>query len=522
MPGNPRRGDIATVARSLKRFGQHSPIVVQRTTGEILIGNHRHKAALSLGWTEIAVLFTDDDRETAIARALADNRSHDNGTYDSAELAELIAEANEADGSLLIDAGFGADEVEALLALSVVNSEPESEVPVKRSKETTQSDEEETTESDEVQIEKVAKKQRDTEERPEYTGEIGDSRLFVGDCLDVLEDIPTGTFHSVVTDPLGGISKERAKGEEGYARWTPGVEFWKEIIRVTKPGAYVAVMAGPATFHRVAVACEDAGMVMQDTLAWLFTGGMTHGLDIGQRVDKREGGDGKPWFKNLATMSEEAKADFLSKHPNDWYGWSTGLKPAWKPILLFRTPFSGSSIDSVVKNGVGAINIDGCRIGGEERAATVGWIDRSDDGAHGYGIKRQTISAGKTDLGRWPSDVVVDEEVAIEIGDSARFFLCSASSKKERNAGMPPGKVNDHPTVRPVDLMRWLVRLITPPGGTVLDPFCGSGTTGVAAVDEGFGFVGIDKNEEWITDIAKHRIAEARLEVARRTKKGSK
>lgn len=526
MTGNPRRGDVEAVAKSLKRLGQHRPIVVQRSTGEILVGNHTYLAAVSLGWDEIAVLFTDDDRETAVARALADNRTHEAGTYDSTELAAMIAEIGEADRSLLDDAGFARDEIEALLAVAGASVEPDvddnskHQPPVAPNDQVSHHDE---APADDIDVERVEPRQRQESQFDPYDGEAGDSRLFVGHCLDVLAEFPDKCVDSVITDPLGGVSTERTtKDDLGEGWWgsVPGPDFWREILRVMKPGAHCAVIADTTNFHRVAIAAEEAGLEMRDTLVWLYGHGQAMGVDVGMKVDKRMGGDGRPYFKTISGMTDSQREEFIaSRSDNRWDGWSSALKPAWKPILLLRRkPTAGSIASSVIAHGTGAINIDGCRIDSEERQASVYWINTRESKIEGHGneIIKTRVATGKTTLGRWPSNVVVDEEVYVDLGTSARYFLCASARRSERDAGLPAGRANDHPKVRPADLMRWLVRLLTPPGGVVLDPFCGSGSTGVAATSEGMGFVGIDRNERWITDIARFRLADAKARVAQK------
>jgi site-specific DNA-methyltransferase (adenine-specific) len=509
MKGNPRRGDVDSVAKSLERFGQHRPIVVQQATGEILIGNHTHKAAIQLGWTEIAVLYTDDDRETAVARSLADNRTHDNGKYDNAELASLLAEVSETDNSLLLDAGFAGDEITALLQLAsasagaLLEESAETKKPV---------------EVKEVEV----PEQEMTVSKVEGVTPGATSELFVGNCLELLAEYADNTFDSCVTDPLGGIKPAGERMVEAdlgdnWWRWVPGPDFWSEIKRVVKPGGYVAVLAGTTTWHKVAVAAEDGGLELRDTLMWLFGTGMPTGIDIGMQVDRRSGGDGDPYFKQISGMTDEQRESWLENHGEDnpWYGWSTALKPAWKPILLFRVkPHKGSAAESVMKWGTGAMNIDACRVESGERDAMASYRNTSDSiaGGHGAEVSKTRVVTGKTTLGRWPATVVVDEEAAEEIGDVARFFVTPPARQAERNVGLPLGVKNDHPRVRPVELMKWLVRLVTPPGGVVLDPFCGSGTTGVAAVEEGMGFVGIDRNERWVSEIAEYRLAKAKEE----------
>lgn len=516
MKGNPRRGRVDAVARSLTRFGQHKPIVVQRSSGEILIGNHTYLAAKSLGWDRIAVLFTDDDRETAVARSLADNRTHEGGSYDNAELAALLAEVNETDESLLKDAGFVDAEVDALLQLIATDEPPTGEPVAPVADAVTR---------EEITVERVEPKARRAAEPVQFDGEPGDAQLFLGDCLDVLADLPADTFHACITDPLGGVAPKGVRTSDtgfGDNEWNgvPGPAFWQEIARVTRPGGWVVVLAATKSWHRLAVAAEQAGLEMRDTLMWLYTTGMTDGLDIGQAVDRKQGGTGDAYFRKAGSMTDAQREAWLAERPetNPWYGWSTAMKPAWKPILLMRKPPKQSAADSAMQWGTAVLNIDATRVDGGERDAMASWRDEPVGDEHGGALARNRVVTGKTTLGRWPANVIVDEDVAVDLGDTARFFVCSAASKSERNDGLV-GVDNDHPVVRPVSLMRWLCRLVCPEDGVILDPFCGTGTTGVAAVEEGFGFVGIDRNERWITQIAEARIAEARLRQSKKARR---
>lgn len=274
------------------------------------------------------------------------------------------------------------------------------------------------------------------------------------------------------------------KGLRGFQRWT---ERWaREVYRVLKPGAYIVVCGAPRSHHRMMAGLEDAGFEIRDCLAWLF-------------------GQGFPKSLNFPD------------------GWGTALKPAHEPIALARKPFKGSVGKNREAHGTGALNIDGCRIGNEESA---------------YGEK--------TVVGRWPANVCLDESAAAmldeqsgelvsganptrrwsdkfrntygtfkgqaecrpargkDIGGASRFYYVAKPSNAEREAGLT-GR-NLHPTVKPVELMRWLVRLVTPPGGLVLDPFAGSGTTGMACAYEGMRFVGIEREAEYVA-VAERRIA---------------
>jgi DNA modification methylase/transcriptional regulator with XRE-family HTH domain len=185
-----------------------------------------------------------------------------------------------------------------------------------------------------------------------------------------------------------------------------------------------------------------------------------------------------------------------------WNGWGTALKPALEPITVARKPLIGTVAENVLQHGTGAINVDGCRVGGEMGPDRAEGKPRRTDNTK-YGKANETINP-QSPLGRWPANFIHDgsEEATNLLGDSARFFYCAKASKKDRGE-------NHHPTVKPTDLMRYLCRLVTPPNGIVLDPFMGSGSTGKAAVLEGFGFVGIEREAEYI-DIAKARIIKSK------------
>lgn len=304
--------------------------------------------------------------------------------------------------------------------------------------------------------------------------------IHTGDCREVLREYPDNHFDSIVTDPPYGIDY----AAKGWDHGIPGEVFWREILRVAKPGAHLLAFGGTRTFHRLTCAIEDADWSVRDCLMWLH-------------------GQGFPKSHNLT---------------GDWQGWGTALKPAWEPIIVARKPLDGTVAATTLKYGTGALNIDGCRVPGE------------------------TVD----DPARWPANLVTDgsgEAVAGLPGAAARFYYCAKASVADREEGLddlPYGTLaysggaqgaegrgedtytegqgiglnnlkrrkNTHPTVKPTDLMRYCIRLCTQPGGLVLDPFCGSGSTGKAALLEGARFVGID------LDPNHARIAEARCKHA--------
>lgn len=284
---------------------------------------------------------------------------------------------------------------------------------------------------------------------------------------------------------------ESAEGHRRFRAWT--AEWAAEVYRVLKPGAHILVSGSPRAYHRMASGLEDAGFEIRDSLSWIFGQGFPKSLNLGE-------------------------------------GRGTALKPGWEPIVLGRKRLGHMTTTAcVAEHGTGALNIDGCRVGdyvGGDAAARLG--------AKAYIDNNSTF--GKS-VGRWPANILLDEEAGELLGEQARFFYCSKVSKAEREfgcehlpektagemtggrkegsaglanpragAGRTSGSRNAHPTVKPIALMRWMVRLVTPPGGIVIDPFVGSGSTGIAATLEGFNFIGYDKEQEWAT-VAETRIA---------------
>ena len=292
--------------------------------------------------------------------------------------------------------------------------------------------------------------------------------LYHGDCREVMASLDA--VDAVVTDPPYGLSFMGNHWDYDV----PGVDLWAACLGALKPGGHLLAFAGTRTQHRMAVNIEDAGFDIRDMIAWVY-------------------GSGFPKSHNL---------------DGDWKGWGTALKPAMEPITVARKPLDGTVADNVLRHGTGAINVDGCRVGDENMSAQFD-RDWKQDGTFGNGKR---ASAGKQCVpGRWPANLIHDgsDEATGLLDSAARFFYCPKASKADRDEG------NSHPTVKPTDLMRYLCRLVTPPGGVVLDPFCGSGSTGKAAMLEGFHFIGIEREEAYC-EIAAKRIQAAERESAER------
>jgi site-specific DNA-methyltransferase (adenine-specific) len=254
----------------------------------------------------------------------------------------------------------------------------------------------------------------------------------------------------------------------------------------------------------MACAIEDAGFEIRDQIMWLYGSGFPKSQNVSLAIDKslgacghkskafnmKGGGDRSDEFKQNGRDFDAGEHDPVTPEAQQWNGWGTALKPAHEPMVLARKPLIGTVAANVTEYGTGAINIDGCRVGGG--ANPVKWktprggIWKTDQNA-----KAELVVSDK---GRFPANVIHDK-----IDEPwAKYFYCPKASKADR------GPDNKHPTVKPNELMRYLCRLITPAGGTVLDPFTGSGSTGKAALMEGFKFIGIERDETfWTTAIGR-------------------
>lgn len=419
--------------------------------------------------------------------------------------------------------------------------------------------------------------------------------LWHGDCLDVLRGMADASVDAVVTDPpygLGFMGKawdakfidgtiaqrrqypgdpsEKAgenggyrsaaaeagrydlsrAGNRGFGAWC---EQWtRECLRVLKPGGHLLAFGGSRTWHRLAVAVEDAGFEVRDSIAWLYATGFPKSLDVSKAIDRAAGaerevktlrsagsaysanaGNHRPWMDNDGTVSV---AGDIPATPDAarWQGWGTALKPAFEPIVVARKPLAGTVAANVLAHGTGALNIDACRVGDAGGASVYLAADRDTASVTAFG---DGLNGAKrrddTDRGRWPSNVVLDDTQAVELdrqsgssvsrvgkprgaangdgwgmtatgaeyddqGGASRFFPTFRYEAKAPTEERPRVNGTAHPTVKPLDLMRWLVRLVTPPGGVVLEPFAGSGTTAEACILEGFQCIAIEREADYL------------------------
>ena len=349
-----------------------------------------------------------------------------------------------------------------------------------------------------------------------------------GDCLNVLKELDDNSIDSIVTDPPYGLSFMGKKWDYDV----PSIEIWRECLRVLKPGGHLLSFSSARTYHRMVVNVEDAGFEIRDQIMWVYGSGFPKSHNIGKAIDKKQGNVGqivgkkKLWGANASggrgnqnkndyqpTKLGAVKYEKIRECCNKHEGWGTALKPAHEPIVMARKPLSEKTVaDNVIEYGTGGINIDGCRvdfqgIDDEKESKGKNQYSKYPKSVEKNPAKNGIYSPDKrppedyNPTGRFPANFIHDgsEEVIAEMGDAARFFYCPKVSKAER------GEDNNHPTVKPVELMKYLCRLVTPKDGTVLDPFMGSGTTGIAAKLEGFSFVGIELDADYL-EIAKARI----------------
>jgi site-specific DNA-methyltransferase (adenine-specific) len=423
--------------------------------------------------------------------------------------------------------------------------------------------------------------------------------LYLADAWEVLDSLPENSIDAVVTDPpyeIGFMNKGWDNTGVAFDRTT-----WEKVLRVLKPGGHILAFNHSRTFHRMAVAIEDAGFEIRDTIMWLYGSGFPKSHDISKAIDRQAGverevlgyvepfgrenrsGKGGDWHDtgNGGLKEKEITAP-ATEEAKQWEGWGTALKPAYEPILLARKPIPTTVADNVLTHGVGGLNIDECRVGTEEIKTQGGQkfpnlygdYNVAEDTYHNGRFPANIIhdgseevvegfpdnvkgKAGMTKLSSFNFDVSSEnlgQKLSSQVGlgdegSASRFFYTSKASKKDRDdgllgfekqtkaenllqrkegsdgatwngkyetgnayAGAGAPKRNIHPTVKPTDLMQYLIRLIAPKGATVLDIFMGSGSTGKAAMienverDANYHFIGIDRTEEYMP------IAEARIE----------
>lgn len=425
-------------------------------------------------------------------------------------------------------------------------------------------------------------------------------KIVRGDCVKVMSRLPDNSVDSISTDPPYGLGfmgakwdkfgkggmkpatiarqKKQEKRNEPFGRSGKAAApsrgekqafkaFMRNVadqaIRVLKPGAYALAFGGTRTYHWLVDAWEDSGFEIRDCLMWVYGQGFPKSVNLSKAMDKSAGVE--PIARKKATLGmannphwNELKNQLVMPPPQteeakQWYGWGSGLKPCYEPIVLMRKPPEGALYRNVLNHGVGGLNIHDCSVGKPPK-----WNypkGKGGSACHEGGFKDIPCEA-PSDRGRWPGNLILDPTAgamldqqsgitkdgvavkrhgkggnffgqdkkkfkgaqedqgyggeggasryfkSIEFTDEDRFFYCAKPSRKEKDAGLG-GEKNPHSTVKPIALLRYLARLITPPGGLVLDPFAGSGSQGCACRQEGFRYIGIEKESKYVDPAIK-------------------
>tara|TARA_R100000664_G_scaffold11518_2_gene18692 strand:- start:184 stop:1761 length:1578 start_codon:yes stop_codon:yes gene_type:complete len=499
-PDNPRINNHAVeeVAGSIKRFGFASPIIARLEDRMIIAGHTRFKAAQSLGLDRVPVRFMDLDPVDAKLLMLADNKIGERADWDEEALQELFEELKDEDLS-----GLGWDDNELSGILGDLYSDQD----------------------DQEHIEPLPPIKSDFK----FT-------LLKGNCLEKLKEIPDNSIDSVVTDPpyeIGFMGK--GWDDSGIAF---SVQLWKECLRVLKPGGHMVAFSATRTVHPMGVAIAHAGFEIRDMISWLYFSGFPKSHDVSKGIDKHLGaerevlsktdircgvfahsGSGKP--QNIEDYQKTITKP-ATPQAAQWEGWGTALKPSYEPAILARKPLEkGLSVaENVLKHGTGAINIDACRfaygdpcwLGPQEEYS----INKLENFSNFGQEKKPDYEQINHTSGRWPANIYQcpkasrsEREAGLEhLRKDKRGEYCLANHNGVERDHEPVS--NFHPTVKPIGVMRWLCRLLTKRGGTVLDPFLGSGTTAVSACLEGFDAIGCEMTEDY------YPIIEGRIEWAKR------
>jgi len=521
-PSNARMHDevnISAIKGSLAKFGQQKPIVITKNN-VVVAGNGTLEAAKALGWTELDVVYSELSGTEAIAYALSDNRTSELGSWNKGILGkQLLGLSREGFGI----ANIGFDPKEWLR----IKDNPLDE---KKSEDDLLSDDAPLDESDNNENDKIP---YSVEAKVSYgdTWNLGRHMLHCGSSEDeaaVHSHIGEGEAHAIVTDPPYGLEFMGKAWDKGV----PSKELWDVWFSRIKSGAHLLSFSGTRTYHLMTTAIENAGFEVRDMMQWIYGQGFPKSQDISKAIDKAAGAEREVIGSKVAddirggnmhasNRGERHTIDITAPATHEakqWSGWGSALKPANEPICLARKPMSESTIaNNVLKHGTGGLNIDASRIGTEGSRTNA-----SAPKAERNGFVKGFVGGTETvihDQGRFPSNVILDEEAGKVLDEqtkgvlhsagkgrtkniiseynassyhapiirqsnrfedfdnvgASRFFYIAKASKSDRGDG------NNHATVKPIKLMEYLINLVTPKGGTILEPFAGSGTTLLAA-----------------------------------------
>ena len=520
-PDNPRINAhvVERVAKSIKAYGFAAPIVSQMD-GTILAGHTRWKAAKILNLEKVPCRFIDITGEKARLYRIADNKLGELADWDLDKLGKELEELTENYKLELNDMGFSDDELLKYMDIDILENEEEDQ---------------------QTDFEALDNKEYEPGETFE-TGkviEVGTGKIICGCCIETMRKMPEASIDSIVCDPPYQINFMGSA--TGWDKEFDSDEWSRQCLRVLKPGGHLIAFAATRTIHKIMVSVEKAGFEIRDLISWIYFSGFPKSMNISKQIDKMAGAEreiiGKhprPAKPKVGTFNASFEEAMITKPATPdaikWDGWGTGLKPAQEPAVLARKPMEkGLSITAnVLKHSTGSLNIDKSRFGygdpcwvGSQEPPSKEPI-RKRHGSTGFGetfsnsdsmgMIRYTVS----DLGRWPANIYQcakpsrsERDQGLENFEPIKGH--EAVNRKEGSAGLENPRAgsgrtasevkNYHPTVKPVKLMDWLVGLVTPLDGVVLDTFGGSGTTGLAANLAGYKWILIEKNPDYCSII---------------------
>ena len=522
-PDNPRINDhvVEKVAKSIQSYGFAAPIVAQ-LDGTILAGNTRFKAAKSLNMDVVPCRYMDITGEKAKLYRIADNKLGELAEWDLDMLGKELEELSENYKLELNDMGFTDDELLKYMDIDISEDQEEDQ---------------------ETNFEALDNKEYEPGETFEAGKviEVGTGKIICGCCIETMRKMPESSIDSIVCDPPYQINFMGSA--TGWDKEFDSDEWSRQCLRVLKPGGHLIAFAATRTIHKIMVSVEKAGFEIRDLLSWLYFSGFPKSMNISKQIDKMAGVErevieipGKQksaicWGENYGNRKE---VDFTKPATPDaikWDGWGTGLKPAQEPAVLARKPIEkGLSITAnVLKHGTGSLNIDKsrfsygdpCWVGSQEvvkqKSPYISNLEKNNNSNGRFQKNTSKIIQNiPSDLGRWPANIYQcakpsrsERDQGLEDFEPIKGH--EAVNRKEGSAGLENPRAgsgrtasevkNYHPTVKPVKLMDWLVGLVTPLDGVVLDTFGGSGTTGLAANLAGYKWILIEKNPDYCSII---------------------
>lgn len=526
-PDNPRINQhvVERVAKSIESYGFAAPIVAQMD-GTILAGHTRFKAAQLLNIEKVPCRYMDIDGDKAKLYRIADNKLAELADWDLDKLGKELEELSENYKLELNDMGFSDEELLQYIDIDISENEEENH---------------------ETDFEALDNKEYEPGENfePGKVIEVGTGKIICGCCIETMRKMPESSIDSIVCDPPYQIDFMGKDWDKEF----DSDEWSRQCLRVLKPGGHLIAFAATRTIHKIMVSVEKEGFEIRDLLSWLYFSGFPKSMNISKQIDKMAGVEREVIGKKVSSLGGTVAAqqygennEYLNEHKNKiydltkpatpdaikWDGWGTGLKPAQEPAVLARKPIEkGLSITAnVLKHGTGSLNIDKSRFGygdpcwvGPQEIGNLNRFTNTSGGSFNTSLpkdKRVFDPVVGHSLGRWPANIYQcakpsrsERDQGLEDFEPIKGH--EAVNRKEGSAGLENPRAgsgrtasevkNYHPTVKPVKLMNWLVGLVTPLNGVVLDTFGGSGTTGLAANLAGYKWILIEKNPNYCSII---------------------